>query len=102
MSFRKHEGSAGPEPSTSSEWAEVVTYSYAMLVLARASRLGLIEGPRVNTSRCYDLLRRGRNEGYLPKAEEVTTTLIGLLGPRGVVDGVLLAQKLAQQVKIDY
>jgi hypothetical protein len=102
MSFRNRDGSSGPEPSTTSEWAEAVTYSYAILVLARASRLGLVEGPRVNTGRCYDLLRRGRKEGYLPKAEEVTATLVGLLGQEGGVDGVLLAQKLAQQVKINY
>jgi hypothetical protein len=35
MSFRKRDGSSGPEPSTPSEWAEAVTYSYAILVLAR-------------------------------------------------------------------
>lgn len=102
MSYSKRGGGSGPEPSTPAEWAEVVTYSYAMLVMARASRLGMVEGPRVNTGRCYDLLRRGRKEGYLPKAEEVTATLAGLLGPGGGVDGVLLARKLALQVKIDY
>jgi hypothetical protein len=32
----------------------------------------------------------------------VTAALVGLLGPEGGVDGVLLAQKLAQQVKINY
>lgn len=102
MSFGNHKVSKGPEPSTPSEWAEAVAYSYAMLVLARASRLGLVEGPRVKTDRCLDLLRRGRKEGYLPRGEEVTTVLVSLLGQDGGVTGVKLALKLAREVKISY
>jgi len=63
----------------------------------------MVKGPRVKTDRCLDLLRRGRKGGfYLPRSEEVTAVLVGLLGQGTGVTSVELALKLAREVEISY
>jgi hypothetical protein len=85
-----------PEPTSPSEWQEVVNHSYAILILDYAVSQGLLEGARARRSRCLDLLRRGRAKGFLPQEDEVAAALVGVIatGRGGIGVWLGVADKL--------
>jgi hypothetical protein len=56
------------EPTTDEEWQAAVDAAHLMLMLDSLRQFGLIEGGEaVNVERAYELLKRGRGRGVLPK-----------------------------------
>jgi hypothetical protein len=79
MSRRTGERSPN-EPLSEAEWQEAVDGAYAAVLIDAAVRLGLLEaGPRVNLSRCRQLIRRGRDLGFAPQRDAVVRIIEGMV-----------------------
>lgn len=74
-------GSTAPnEPSTEAEWQEAVNGAYAAALIDAAVRRGLLEaGPRIDLSRCRQVIRRGSDRGFSPQRNEVVRIISGLV-----------------------
>jgi hypothetical protein len=58
------------DPRTPQEWQEAVNLAELYLILNSAEVFGLVtEGPRVNVERCEDLIKMGRERGYIPAGD---------------------------------
>jgi hypothetical protein len=77
------DATAPNEPSTDAEWQEAVDAAYAAALVAAAVSLGLLEeGPRIDLSRCQQLIRRGKGLGFSPQRAAVVRIIAGLVsGP---------------------
>jgi hypothetical protein len=77
---RRTDTTAQNEPTTEAEWQEAVDAAYAAALIAAAVSFGLLEpGPRIDLSRCRQLLRRGKGLGFTPLKEEVMRIIAGLV-----------------------
>jgi hypothetical protein len=67
------------EPETPEQWQEAVNAAEFMLALDLARQYGLIETDiRLDVERCDDILRRGKEKGFVPASvEELCRRFIG-------------------------
>jgi hypothetical protein len=82
--MNRETGSPAPnEPSTDVEWQEAVDAAYAAVLIDAAVSLGLLEaGPRIDLSRCLQLIRRGKGLGFSPqRAAVVRVIAVMVSGP---------------------
>lgn len=59
-------------PKKPGEWREAVDVAFGALHLDAARQYGLVKGgPVVNVGRCEEILREGRELGYLPRPDAI-------------------------------
>ena len=71
------------DPQTPQEWQEAVDAAEAYLGLDSAKMFGLVRGgPVVNTFRCQQLIRQGKERGVVPMRENVELCIQAIAAPR--------------------